>query len=148
MNKYISHIVALIIAISVFFTGTGITIINYCCMGCVEQVFSLKQQPTCCSEEDHSSDNHFSLDDCFVVDHLSYEYTAAKSCSVSRQSIDLDTFTFKPQLSSPFVWITQAFSLYQAIQLFGVYDADYSYKKSPPKIPPREYLSLLRVLII
>lgn len=155
MKKITQHIVLLIAAIAVFFTGTGVTIINYCCSHCeAEQTLIMASVPDCCSQKkvvieqtccsDHnSSNNHKSDSDGCNVSNKEH-------CKATRLSSDIDIATARQHLQIPYVWISDLYSsLPTSIVLSKIEVADkLAELESPPDIPPREYLSLIRVLII
>ena len=106
-----------------------------------------------CSSTGHSGK---SMSCCSANKEVHKEYCGAKSetdnghCSASRLTIDIDGSTFRPHVVVPMMWISDT-SLSQQITILSdiVEIADeYTLFKNPPDIPPREYLSMLRVLII
>jgi len=85
---------------------------------------------------------------CHATDQTSYSKN--KHCSISRLSIDIDPSSFRPHVSIPFVWISDIPSVPQLNMIpYRAEDAgENAHLKIPPDIPPREYLSLISVLII
>ncbi len=159
MKQLVTRIILVIAAVAVFFTGAGVTFIMYCCSGCqAEQTLVVTKAHTCCSqkmiaEESHSccaSHSHHTpassqadADGCTT--HIDEGY-----CQTSRLSADIDLSVFRPQVSNPFVWISDSYPvLLSSVLSDQINDTDtYAQFESPPNIPPREYLSLIRVLII
>lgn len=155
MKKFAKTSVLLIIAVTIFFTGIGVTVIKFCCPSCSEQTLVMAKQHTCCAQEgvDSLSDTKSccSRGDVAQTESCGEEsYANGMHCSPSRLSIDIDASSFRPHVSNPFVWISDA-QLYSiaAIQTVGIYYTEENWHfKVPPNILPREYLSLIRILII
>lgn len=155
MKKFAKTSVLLIIAVTIFFTGIGVTVINFCCPSCSEQTLVMAKQHTCCTQK--GIDSSFDKKCCCSVNAVVQKescgeksYTNGMHCSSSRLSIDIDASSFRPHVSNPFVWISDA-QLYSigATQTVGIYYAEENWHfKVPPNILPREYLSLIRILII
>lgn len=159
MKQLVTRIILVFAAVAVFFTGAGVTFIIYCCSGCeTEQMLMVTKAHTCCStqmvaEESHSCcDSHThstQASDPADRDGCATHFDAGH-CQASRLSADIDLSVFRPQVSNPFVWISDAYPvLLSSVLSDQVSDTDtYAQFESPPNIPPREYLSLIRVLII
>lgn len=149
MKQFVRSFFLLAIAVAVFFTGAGVTIMNYCCNMCSEQtIFAMEHR---CGAEEHHGDK---ADDCCssheaaCADHNDSN-DKADHCSASRLSIDLDASMSRPHVATPFVWLSDA-SLF-SVQLLPSDTVEAEYKEHiemPPTVPPRSYLSLIRVLII
>lgn len=162
MKQFVYKILLLLLAISVFTTGMGANIVKYCCTDCQSNtiLFSKhdceavhhqqstpgKKHDTCCVSMDNGvhQDND-------VAKTCSHEVHSGDDahCSISRVSIDLDSYQFKPQLSSPMVWVSDlAFLLTSVIPFEAECSNHCEHLLDPLVSPPREYLSLIRVLII
>lgn len=147
MKKFALRTVLLITSVIVFLTGTGVTIVNYCCSGCtVEQTLVVTKAHSCCSSTDdkqYSCCNHSETqerDGCSVEN--------GNHCKASRISTDIDASAYRPHIASPFVWISDT-PITHLVALDQFENSDIYIKfESPPKIPPRDYLSLIRVLVI
>lgn len=148
-------ILVLFLAAIVFFVGAGVTVVDLCCSGCIDKVISMQlhatdcsmtemkvESPSCCSEEahimDHSEDNSLCIS----------EHTG-KCCEAKRVSIDLDRSVYQPNLLHSMVWtVIPAF----ISNVFFISDNDEPLlageARDPIPIPPRNYLTLIRVLII
>lgn len=155
MKKFGQSIIILIIAVTVFLTGAGVTIIDYCCSSCGGQTLFMTEQHICCIE-DHAVVESESMT-CCSIGKLSKDdacenmsFTKDSHCTASRVSADIDVSSFRPHVVIPFVWVSAAFYASPTNALFQkLYNIDdFIDFKSPPDIPPREYLSLIRVLII
>ncbi len=153
MNKLMHHIVIIIAAIAVFFTGTGVTVMSYCCTGCITEVFADKQQSCCLSEEAMPIEES---DCCTMHGDMAHNEICANTissvdehCTSSRLSIDLDSSMFRPHVASPFVWLSDVpvFSVNLLPKDIERVDV-VQHVDDPPTIPPRSYLSLIRVLVI
>jgi len=153
MKKFAQISLLLIVAVTVFLTGAGVTIVNYCCTSCSGQTLFMTGIHTCCdkinyAEENQSCCSHHET----ICDDTNngFEYGKDTHCTASRLSIDIDASSFRPQVSIPFVWISDASFTLPAILLPDDAECtnDYIHFKTPPDISPREYLSFIRVLII
>ncbi|WP_110309329.1 hypothetical protein [Dysgonomonas alginatilytica] len=145
------NILVLFLAAIVFFVGAGVTVVDLCCSGCIDKVMSMQlhaeacsmtemksESPSCCSQEDHSEDVSLC-----VSSH------AEKCCEAKRVSMDLDRSVYQPNLLQSMVWtMVSAF-------ISGYLPASDNNEslvvgeaRDPVPIPPRNYLSMIRVLII
>ncbi|MBK5720712.1 hypothetical protein JGH11_07490 [Dysgonomonas sp. Marseille-P4677] len=156
MKKFGQSIIIIIVAATVFLTGAGVTVIDYCCSSCGGQTLFLTQQHICCIEDTHGNDSE--VMSCCSMEKVSKEdtydnvsYTKDPHCSASRVTVDIDASSFRPHVIIPFVWISDA-SYHVALTNTLLQRTDsangFINSKSPPEILPREYLSLIRVLII
>lgn len=155
MKQKVRNIFILLMAVTVFFVGAGVTIVDLCCSNCVENLISIKKNA-----------NHNCWDLAAISDKTSHSCCQddagsdsgmlpctnkheGKCCDAERLSVDIDNRTFKPDLAnSALIWSTVhcqccCFCHTSDIEQTSV----YSYTDDIP-LPPREYLSLLRVLII
>lgn len=157
MKKFAQRILLLIAAIAVFFTGTGATIVNYCCTSCSEQTLFVSQQHVCCTHEESDLDELQNVETCCGTqskmqhDECSSEaYSNDSHCTASRVSIDIDASSFRPHMATPFVWLSDtSFLTVTNVPQWDIDSADdYEFFEDPPNTPPRAYLSLIRVLII
>jgi len=155
MKRFAQNIILVIAAATVFLTGAGVTIINYCCTSCSGQTLIMAQQHTCCATS-HEQNTDVTASCCATTGSEGHDlcettaYSGETHCQASRLSIDIDAASFRPHVAIPFVWISDnSLTLASALLPETAEFADhYSLFKSPPDIPPREYLSLIRVLII
>lgn len=151
MKKIASHILILIAAIAVFFTGNGVTIVKYCCTGCAEQTSFFTQTSACCTEghdSDQQGDPYCSTHDT-VCDGLANNVSDnGDHCGASRVSVDIDATSFKPQLVLPFAWLSDSpVFTFQASPGIPTLLAHH-FNNAPPIVHPRDYLSFIRILII
>ncbi len=148
MKKLVQMVISIVVAISVSFTGMGVTVIN-CndCTSCEKQYIFLVSQDVCFSSERQSC--------CSAKDEVhagccekAFD-TDKAHCSASRLGIDIDGVTFRPCLTTPFVWGSDTpFSFASDTFIVKESTLEKCLFKSPPNILPREYLSFIRVLII
>jgi len=152
MKKFAQSIIILIAAVAVFFTGTGVTIVNYCCSGCtVEQTLVMTKAHTCCSQKAGEATETPSC--CSTHTQLqtgdAYAFSDGSHCKASRLSADIDGSVFRPHVSNPFIWISDIQPVAQVTTVSLTESIDnLTQLEPPPNILPREYLSLIRVLII
>lgn len=149
MRQVVKTLFLLAIAAAVFYTGAGVTIMNYCCNKCSEQtLFAMEHK--CDAERHHvqTSDDCCSSPKSACNDHTTSD-EKTKHCSASRLSIDLDSSMSRPHVATPFLWLSDAslFSV-QLLPSHTIEDDNEDYIEMPPTSPPRSYLSLIRVLII
>jgi hypothetical protein len=155
MKKFVQRFILLIAAATVFFTGAGVTIINYCCTSCSGQTLIMTEKHVCCVQGQHEAKSSTAC--CSAqketIHNDSCENAAFSQdmhCTASRLSMDIDASSFRPHISVPFVWISDALPDIPVSTSFDTvtYADGYTAFGSPPGIPPREYLSLIRILII
>jgi len=152
MKKFGQTLILLIAAATVFFTGAGVTIMNYCCTTCSGQTLFMTEQHICCAQASQTEEvsGCCSVKDTAHHDTCEASFKSEAHCSASRLSIDIDASSFRPQVAIPFVWVSAA-SLAVTSNVLPEkveYTDEYAQFESPPEIPPRDYLSLIRVLII
>lgn len=156
MKQRIRNIFILLIASLVFFVGAGVTIVNLCCVNCIPMVFSPKEHTDHCASL-AELDSHKEMKSCCNDDSMPKDN---KSCTnhhdenecgtTERISVDISNTTFKPVIADPLVWcvMTLHTDLLSSIITQDL-DSDINNEGRPPiPIPPRDYLSLIRVLII
>ena len=151
MKQKVNNILITFLATIVFFVGTGVNVFNLCCANCADNLvshvnglcneadFSSMQTMTCCNEQETSTD----ADNC-----ASHHQKNDQHCSVERVSKDIQNTQVNTPIIAPFVWSL----LLSGTTVADLADAnlntfEQSYK-TPIPIPPREYLSLIRILII
>ncbi len=154
MKKFVQILTMSILAVTVFLTGTGVTVIDFCCDSCGGQTLFITEHHTCCEQASLRHEENVSC--CAIADKDTatdcdkLAYAQDSHCAPSRVSADIDASSFRPHVSTPVVWITDAFFVMQGSILFQTIEAadNFIHFKSPPDIPPRDYLSLIRILII
>ncbi len=156
MKKFGQTIIILIIAVTVFLTGAGVTVIDYCCSSCGGQTLFMTEQHICCIEDQNTEAAQMAS--CCSMEKVSSKGDASENssstkdshCTASRVSVDIDASSFRPHVVIPFIWVSDVPYVALVNTLFQRADSidDFIDFRSPPDIPPREYLSLIRVLII
>ena len=154
MKKKVNHIVILFLAAAIFFVGAGVTIVDLCCSKCADSLLSLsestgncvqhsglmKMPDNCCSEKTNSES--------LACDSLHSDKDKSECCKKERLSIDLNNTTFKHSLSNTMVWTIISFSNSGSLYL-SINDKYIQPEVVEQKtLPPRDYLSLIRILII
>lgn len=152
MKQKYRNILVSFLALTVFFVGAGVTIVDLCCMNCVENILALNTynsacdvteveiaEHSCCSNEDDSND----------VSPCTKKHEG-KCCGAERIDVDIDNRVFKPDLSdtlmSDFVHCYCCCFCHTHDIVENITSTSW-YTQTVP-IPPREYLSFLRILII
>lgn len=149
------NILVLFLATIVFFVGAGVTVVDLCCSGCIDKVMSMQlhsndcsmeemkaEAPSCCSQEDHSMSHSEDAVSCTSM------YTG-KCCEAKRVSMDLDRSVFQPNLLQSMVWTLVPSFISQVLLVSDTNEPLFAGEaRDPVPIPPRNYLSLIRVLII
>jgi len=153
MKRKISNILVLMMAVTVFFVGAGVTIVDLCCTNCVENLVMMKKANSNCHDENAAAAQNHSCCQDEGEDNGMLPCTnkhEGKCCDAERISVDIDHRTFKPDLAgSDLVWSVlhcQCCCFCHTTDI-GQKTAYAGYADAVP-IPPREYLSLLRILII
>lgn len=157
MKKAVQITLLLLISVTTFITGTGVTIVSFCCTSCSSQTLFIAQGCSCCTpgqdssecgEQSHCSQKQHTE----IAEELSENPTISTDlhCRASRLSMDIDASSFKPQVACPIVWISDASFIYTKNELPDQSDLfdQYTHFTPPQDIPPREYLSLISILII
>ncbi|MDU1905141.1 MAG: hypothetical protein E6772_10185 [Dysgonomonas sp.] len=150
-TKY-RNILVLFLAVIVFFVGAGVTIVDLCCTNCVENVLAMNTHNSACGVLDTEIDKHSCCSNPDTSNDVSpcTSQHEGECCGVERIDVDIDHRVFKPDLGD--------FAVSDFIHCFcccfcHTHDIAENivslspYSEAIP-IPPREYLSLLRVLII
>lgn len=147
-------ILILFLAAIVFFVGAGVTVVDLCCSGCIDKVMSMQlhqadcsmtemktASPSCCSEEGHIMDH--SDDTSCISGHT------GKCCEAKRVSMDLDRSVYQPNLLHAMVWtLVPAFISNVLLVSDNNEPLLAGEARDPMPLPPRNYLTLIRVLII
>ncbi len=153
MKKRAYNIVVLFLAVAIFFVGAGVTIVDLCCGRCADSFISMAEPADDCMQ---SLDTNKVMDDCCATKSPAVENTSCEShhaekgdcCKKERVSIDLDNTIYKHNLSHALVWVVT--SLFHNSSLFLATGEKYLQPDVVDQItiPPRDYLSLIRILII
>lgn len=146
MYKKFSNLLIALLASLIFLVGAGVTVIDLCCTSCINTLVSINKDKGMCEDMRMSLDS----DSCCGKESHHSQEKQGDCCTIERISVDLDHSIFKPIISSPFVWCADLMSnLTQTIEPnvdnLGFENDRY---RPPIPIPPREYLSLIRILII
>ena len=153
MKQFIQKSIIVGFATFIFFVGAGFTVLDFCCKTCVAEQINIDSKKescinttaSCCSDHEHLADDesHRHEHNCCENPH------EGECCVAKRLSILLDSYQFRPQITSPFVWIEPAPVLDVNLQDVIAFNSDLSKQyKIPITALPRAYLSKLRVLII
>lgn len=154
--KRIGHtIILLLLAAVVFYTGTGVTVMKYCCSNCKASYSILGQKHTCMHPEE-ANESGLKTGSCpmcsgVVADENNVLSYTSKSigCEAARISVDLDLHQFRAYISVPFVWLSDIEESSFGYNNESVRFSDLlAYSEPPPNIIPRTYLSMIQVLII
>lgn len=155
MIQKVKNILILFTAVLVFFVGTGVTIIDLCCVNCVTNVINMKSRSSHCdidADANTMSENHSCCSSSTSPEDVlpctnQYDHDC---CMAQRIDVDIEHKFFKPSISSPLLWCgislcTDIFCLHSFSLSDNESDKNY---RIPTPIPPRDYLSLIRILII
>jgi DNA-directed RNA polymerase subunit RPC12/RpoP len=154
MKKLGNTIILLVMAAVVFYTGTGVTIMQYCCVNCETSYSILGQRHNCHPVSDISENTpEYTCPNCssHVEEHVNdFSFDAKKGgCSSLRVSIDLDSHQNRPHISIPFVWLIDFEDIYVPVNKVENDILDLFVESNPPPFAiPRSYLSMIQVLII
>ncbi len=148
MKKSIKYMFATLLAALIFYGGTGVNFISYCCDDCRSGGIEVVMDNKCCDIHQHNHD--YTHDLCAKDDgctHISEE----SCCSMERIDFEWDqssnpVFHFQPVQIDLFSCLMCASMLYSDIQES---ETLVNVQKAPPLITcPRTYLSLLTTLLI
>lgn len=152
MKQKYSKIFVLLLAIVVFFVGAGITVVDLCCANCLENVLAMKNRNSACDITDASLTGHSCCSNTDPANDVSpcTNHHDGKCCEAERITVDIDHRQTKLQLADSMVW-----SFVHCYCCCFCHTSDISeniylseHRDVSPPIPPREYLSLIRILII
>lgn len=139
----------LFMAATIFFVGAGVTIVNLCCSGCTDTVLSIASSGD--ERNSHHMESAPKADSCCSskgMESSECPSHSENSCSIERISIDIYNAIYKPDLSGLLVW--SATPLHYGFTFLSSVAENHiqpDVKEHIP-IPPRDYLSLIRILII
>lgn len=150
MKQKTRNIFIVFLSAMIFFVGTGVTVVDLCCMDCVSNLVQINktnddlcekmipETDSCCSHElDFNSEYNF-------------HQTNDNCCNIERITVDISHNSSKSLVSSLFAWSTNLLNNdnidSQSIESFSK-NLETNYQP-PTSIPPRAYLSLIRILII
>jgi hypothetical protein len=150
MKQKYRNILVLFLAVIVFFVGAGVTIVDLCCANCVKNVLAMNTHNSACDVVD--VDKHSCCSNASTSNGVSpcTSQHQGKCCGVERIDVDIDHRVFKPDLGDSMV---SDFIHCYCCCFCHTHDITENitslspYSETVP-IPPREYLSFLRVLII
>lgn len=159
MIKSIQITILILVSSATFLTGAGATMIRFCCTSCSGQTLFITQEHICCGEKQKSDSPAIHTKSCCQKEQKvviatdkkdGCNYTQNNHCTAFRISVDIDASSFRPHIANPFVWISDVPFMQQAqlLPYITILSDEYSYFSPPPNIPPKEYLSLIRILII
>lgn len=154
MKQKFNHILVTVLAAIVFFVGMGVNVFDLCCSNCAENLLSAdshinnlcvaspptKQIDDCCSHQEEALPQ---TDDCST-----HHQDKDKHCSIERVSADIQYSQIKTSVITPFIWtlVSNNTTLFDSENiLLNKFEQSY---KTPIPIPPRDYLSFIRILII
>lgn len=152
MNKKVNHIVILFLAAIIFFVGAGVTIVNLCCSKCTDNLLTMSESAGDCMK--HSDMMKMSGDCCAEKAHTentscdTHHADKSDCCKKERLSIDLNNTIYKHSLSDAMVWVIVALSNNSSLFLSTCDNYVQPDVVEQITIPPRDYLSLIRILII
>lgn len=153
MKQKINHILLLFLATAIFFVGAGVTIVDLCCSACPDNLISLAEPKDACIqhlvevqnvEDCCAGQSHKMSGDCNTQDHRKGE----QCCKKERVSIDLDNTIHKHKLSTSLVWTVVSLFYNNSLLLSTGESYICPDVVDEVSIPPRDYLSLIRILII
>lgn len=149
----INKLIVLTLAVVIFVTGAGVTIIDYCCSDCRVEAFFIDGK-NCCSIHQHTAKDHFA--DCCDIhkdleksSSLGFSEAASHHCSTSRISVDIDSSVSRPFITSPVIWISDNPFIHKCtlacVEACPCVCEHMDISITPT---PRTYLSFIQVLII
>ena len=155
MKQRIQNIFVLFMAVTVFFVGAGVTIVDLCCSNCIENLILMNKADGNCHDLVAVADmkSHSCCQDDAGQDSNMLPCTnkhEGKCCDAERISVDLDNRTFKPGIiNTALAWAVVHCQCCCYCHTSDIEQtAGYAEYSDNVPIPPREYLSMLRVLII
>jgi len=148
------NIIILFLASIIFYVGAGVTVVDLCCSNCVENLLVIQKEKADCPMEQINTGEHSCCQEVDGTEDGILPCTnphEGKCCEAERISIDIDNRTYKPDVAGMNMngmflhCFCCCFCHTDNLQEI-IADAEYIQDVSP--LPPRDYLSLIRVLII
>ena len=136
MKKVLTYLVMILMTVLVFYGGAGINLISYCCNICRMEGIAAVINDKCCDIHHHDHSKHESTD-CCNMERISFDWCSQNS---PEQEIDLSPLTL--DLFSGNLLTNSHFDILTA----G--DKHLPASHGPPIALPRDYLSILTVLLI
>ena len=151
--KVLANIFATLMATLVFYGGAGINVISYCCKDCRSVGIEVLLTDKCCEIHNHNHDsnnshNHnFSMSSCSHAEH----HSADVCCNMERIDFDWNAQNIaKLDINiSPDVYeLFNNLFIDSSVHLPYICKSNAAMTNGPPLIIPRDYLSLITVLLI
>ena len=146
MKKLAFKIILLFLTLVVFTTGMGASVFNFCCGGYPIQIVKLQQitkgNYSCCKQFQEVAEPM----DCRHPE----TNEESKCCKIKRHTVVLDLFYFRTEVSVPLVWVASVFGTVANNLSLGICKSKFKaqVKYFPEIPPPRDYLTLICILII
>lgn len=169
MKKISTYFLTLCMATLVFYGGAGVNIISYCCGDCRSAGIEALIHNKCCeihqhNHKHHTAHNHHSekascnhtTQNCCDTNHHSCKscsnHSSGSCCSMERIDFDWNTQnTAEQEIDlSPIVFdlLSNELFIYSNTLLPFISEANTVMPNGPPLACPRDYLSILTVLLI
>ena len=174
MKKIFVQIFAVFMAVLVFYGGAGINVISYCCKDCRSAGIEALLNDKCCEIHNHSHEKSHehtpsksccshtaqtkhTKNDCYDSNHSKtynscIDHTASNSCNMERIDFDWNSqntaclkIYFSPNVYELF---SDSFSTNSLTDLPLICENNAEMPNGPPLVCPRDYLSILTVLLI
>ena len=136
MKKAFTYLVIFFMAALVFYGGAGINLISYCCNICQLEGIEAVVKDKCCDIHHHDHSEHSSTD-CCSLEWVSFDWLTQNSTELEK---DLSPVTLDLLFSDIFA-IIHSDNLTSRERFVPA-------SHGPPKVLPRDYLSILTVLLI
>jgi len=139
MKKVLTYLVTIVMAALVFYGGAGINLISYCCNICRMEGIDAVINDKCCDIHHHDHENHSAPDceDCCSLERICFDWCTQNS---PEQEINLSPLTLE-LFSNSLLTISHFDNLTAG-------DKHAPASHGPPIALPRDYLSVLTVLLI
>ena len=141
MKRLLVYTLLVFLASLVFYGGSGVNLVSYCCGHCEEEGVEALLEDKCCDIHEHAHKPLFTHASDFEhthgcdIERVSFDWNSVNVQIPDLQPIahDLCLFTLSPILQIPFQWTDTQANIHTT---------------GPPIICPRTYLSLLTTLLI
>ncbi|MDR2916898.1 MAG: hypothetical protein LBV74_19055 [Tannerella sp.] len=171
MKKAFTHSIVIIMTVLVFYGGAGINIISYCCNDCRSEGIEVLINDKCCDIHKHnhrnnhnhnnqishcsgnSCDNHTEENKCNTI-HASCEFchdhSSGNCCSVERISFDWSSHNTSEQNVdlSPVILDLLSGDILNISPVHIIITNENNTATGPPLVCPRDYLSVLTILLM
>ena len=151
--KTLTNIFAILMATLVFYGGAGINVISYCCKDCRSIGLDVLLVDKCCEihNHNHDSENIHNHNSSMLYCAHAERHSADKCCNMERVDFDWNSQNIAELNISISPDVYELFNnlfIDSSVHLPYICESNAAMTNGPPSCAPRDYLSLITVLLI